>query len=439
MNDSWITPPFGNNCAYSASDDDYVGIVHPDNWFVTPGLSIEHPKALLSFYVQAALEESFAEVYQVSVSTRSDRDTTFFSPIYEDTLSSADLHHVVLPLEGYKGEVLNIAFRHYNCSGQYRLLLDSVHVYYPELFEVTATVNPEEAGTVAGAGEYIMEEEVLLTATGNEGWKFNGWYQGEELVSTENPYRFECEGDAQYEARFEEASYVVALSAGEGGNVNPTGEQIVKHGADLAVTITANKGWQISDVLVDGVSVGAVNTYTFETVTANHTLEARFEQITYTITLNAGEGGTVSPSGTQTVRHGEDLAVTITPEEGYVVEDVLVDGASVGAVEAYTFEKVTTDHSLEASFKPDAANEAGETAALEVYPNPYTEELHVASALPMARIRFVDLHGNEAARYELNGSTKADLRPALPEGLYLLMVEYTNGQNAVRRIVKSGK
>ena len=361
----YVTAPFGQGCAYSASLDDDLGAVHPDNWFVTPGLSIEHPKAWLSFYVQAADRQYFAESYSVLVSTRSDKDTAFFTPIYADTLTSDSLQHVVLSLDGYKGEVINIAFRHHNCTDNYRLLLDSVHVYYPELFEVTATVNPEEAGTVAGTGEYIMEEEVLLAATGNEGWTFSGWYQDGSLASTENPYRFECDGDAQY--------------------------------------------------------------------------EARFEQITYTITLNAGEGGTVSPSGTQTVRHGEDLAVTITPEEGYVVEGVLVDGASVGAVEAYTFEKVTADHSLEASFKPDAANEAGEMAVLEVYPNPYTEELHVSSALPMERIRFVDLHGKEAARYEIGGGTKAALRPALPEGLYLLMVEYANGQNAVCRIVKTSR
>ena len=434
-----ITAPFGESCVYSASMDDELGAVNPDNWFVTPGLAITHPKAWLSFYVQAADPEYFAESYQVLVSTRSDRDTAFFTPVYADTLESDKLQHVVLPLDGYKGEVLNIAFRHFNCTDNFRLLLDSVHVYYPELFEVTATVNPENAGTVEGIGEYIMDEEVVLMAVGNEGWKFSGWYQGRELVSTENPYRFDCEGDAQYEARFEEASYIVTLSAGEGGTVSPSGEQSVKHGADLAVNITANEGWQIADVLVDGVSVGAVATYTFEAVTANHTLEARFEEITYTITLNAGEGGSVNPSGEQQVKAGEDLAVAITANEGFVIEDVLVDGQSVGALESYTFEAVTADHSLEATFKPDVANESEDKAGLHVYPNPYAEDLHIESAAPMERIRILDLQGRETVRYELNGQRVAILRPVLPEGLYLLMVEHVNGQVTVQRIVKSEK
>ena len=360
-----IKPIFGKNSIFSASFDDNMGPVTPDNWFVTPGLAITHPKAWLSFYVQAADATDFKEAYQILVSTRSDRDTAFFTPVYADTLESDELQHVVLPLDGYKGEVLNIAFRHFNCSGQYRLLLDSVHVYYPELFEVTATVNPTEAGTVEGIGEYILDEEVVLMAVGNEGWKFSGWYQGGDLVSTENPYRFDCEGDAQYEVRFEE--------------------------------------------------------------------------ITYTITLSAGEGGTVSPSGEQSVKAGEDLAVTITANEGYVIEDVLVDGQSVGARESYTFETVTADHSLEATFKPDVANESEDKAGLHVYPNPYAEELHVESAWPMESIRILDLQGRETVRYELNGQQAVSLRPVLPEGLYLLVVEQANGQTAVHRIVKSEK
>ena len=362
---SGIEPIFGNGCAYSASMDDDLGPLEPDNWFVTPGLAITHPKAWLSFYVKASDPDYFAEAYQVLISTRSDRDTTLFSQLYADTLASEELQHVVLPLDGYKGEVLNIAFRHANCTDMARLLLDSVHVYYPDLFNITANVNPENAGTVEGAGEYILEEEVILTAIGNEGWKFTGWYEGENLVSTENPYRFECEGDAKYEARFEEVSY--------------------------------------------------------------------------TITLSSGEGGTVSPSGEQSVKHGADLAVTITADAGYVIEDVLVDGESVGAVESYTFEEVESDHSLEASFKPDVANERLQAASLHVYPNPWARELHIESSLPMESLRVVDLQGREVAFYDLNGKEKASIRPALAKGLYLLIVEYVEGQTSVQRIVKSEK
>ena len=53
----------------------------------------------------------------------------------------------------------------------------------------------------------------------------------------------------------------------------------------------------MADVLVDGVSVGAVTSYTFTDVTADHTIEATFAINTYTITASAGANGTISPTG----------------------------------------------------------------------------------------------------------------------------------------------
>lgn len=69
-----------------------------------------------------------------------------------------------------------------------------------------------------------------------------------------------------------------------------------------------------------------------------------------TITATAGDNGSISPSGAVVVEYGADQEFTITPDTGYQVEDVLVDGASVGAVTSYTFEDVTADHTIHATF-----------------------------------------------------------------------------------------
>lgn len=71
----------------------------------------------------------------------------------------------------------------------------------------------------------------------------------------------------------------------------------------------------------------------------------------YTLTATAGEGGSISPSGQVGVRRNGAKTFTITPDEGYVVDDVLVDGESVGAVTEYTFEKVTKKHTIAVSFQ----------------------------------------------------------------------------------------
>ncbi len=71
----------------------------------------------------------------------------------------------------------------------------------------------------------------------------------------------------------------------------------------------------------------------------------------YTITATAGAGGSISPAGAAAVDKGADQRFAITADDGYAVQDVLVDGESVGAVTEYTFENVRSDHSIAAAFR----------------------------------------------------------------------------------------
>lgn len=66
------------------------------------------------------------------------------------------------------------------------------------------------------------------------------------------------------------------------------------------------------------------------------------------VTASAGSGGSISPSGSVSVAYGGSQTFTITPNPGYRVRDVLVDGVSVGAVKSYTFSNVQAAHTIEA-------------------------------------------------------------------------------------------
>ena len=76
----------------------------------------------------------------------------------------------------------------------------------------------------------------------------------------------------------------------------------------------------------------------------------------YTIKATAGTNGSIAPSGWTSVRDGRDQTFTITPDKGYAVAKVLVDGKSVGAVKSYTFKNVTKDHTIEAIFMKSNGN-----------------------------------------------------------------------------------
>lgn len=70
--------------------------------------------------------------------------------------------------------------------------------------------------------------------------------------------------------------YTVKATAGSHGSITPSGDVDVLHGGSQTFTIAANSGYAISNVKVDGVSIGAVKSYTFENVTENHTIEVTF-------------------------------------------------------------------------------------------------------------------------------------------------------------------
>jgi hypothetical protein len=71
----------------------------------------------------------------------------------------------------------------------------------------------------------------------------------------------------------------------------------------------------------------------------------------FSITSSSTPGGSISPSGTITVNYGDSKTFTITPDKGYKISDVKVDGKSVGAVSTYTFEKVIDNHTIEVTFE----------------------------------------------------------------------------------------
>ena len=100
----------------------------------------------------------------------------------------------------------------------------------------------------------------------------------------------------------------------------------------------------------------------------------------YTIEATAGAGGSISPSGSVSVREGRDQTFTITPDKGYAVSNVKIDGKSIGAVKSYTFENVSRTHTIEVIFvKGTASARTGDGSDL-----PLWSALLLASTLTLA-------------------------------------------------------
>ena len=100
----------------------------------------------------------------------------------------------------------------------------------------------------------------------------------------------------------------------------------------------------------------------------------------YTIKATAGSGGSISPSGNVSVREGGDQTFTITPDKGYAVSNVKIDGKRIGAVKSYTFENVRRTHTIEVIFvKGTASASTGDSSNL-----PLWSALLLASTITLA-------------------------------------------------------
>ncbi len=149
--------------------------------------------------------------------------------------------------------------------------------------------------------------------------------------------------------------YTISTAACEHGSISPAGTVVVAKGDDQAFAIIPDAACHVVDVKVDGVSIGAVSSYTFSHVTEDHTIEAVLSVDRHQIIASSGANGSITPSGTLKVDHGTSKTFVVSSSTGYHVADVRVDGISKGAITTYTFDKIENDHTIHASFEPDPA------------------------------------------------------------------------------------
>ncbi len=143
-------------------------------------------------------------------------------------------------------------------------------------------------------------------------------------------------------------TYDITVTAGANGSITP-GTGSVNCGDNPTYAIAPDACYSIADVVVDGVSQGAINSYTFTNVAAAHTIIATFVLNTYDITVTAGVNGSITP-GTGSVNCGDNATYTIAPDAGFIVSDVVADGISQGALSSFTFSNVNTNHTISAIF-----------------------------------------------------------------------------------------
>ena len=162
---------------------------------------------------------------------------------------------------------------------------------------------------------------------------------------------------------------ITISKTGNGAITNSEGTNVI---GDITVSCESNQtfsfipgaGNEIESVVIDGNSKGKISTYTFENIIADHTMVVNFQTSSFTIVATSGLNGSIDPSGNVSVDAGSSKTFTITPDSDYVIDDVLVDGSSVGNDSTYTFDNINDNHTIDASFKEQTCYEWETTLTL---------------------------------------------------------------------------
>lgn len=153
------------------------------------------------------------------------------------------------------------------------------------------------------------------------------------------------------------ATYQVNITVNDADGGTVTEGKTVNAGENMTIKATPKEGWRFVEWKENDKSVNNNQEFTIENITGDRNLVAVFEKEapkTYTVTATLSSiGGIITPTGASPVPTGSWIGYAITPDRGYRVRMVYVDGTAIGAATSYNFTDVQGDHTISAEFEPD--------------------------------------------------------------------------------------
>ena len=229
--------------------------------------------------------------------------------------------------------------------------------------------------------------------------------------------------------------YTITATAGENGAISPAGEKEYAEGETAVYTFTPNSGYEVDEVLVDDTPVDFENNkYTFVAVDKDYTIHVTFKMLPtnyYKITATAGENGAISPDGEIEYEEGEAAEYTFIPDEGYEVDEVLVNGDTVDFENnSYTFETVDKDYTIHVTFKLIESIKDVNGVSIRITPNPMSEVLFITGMYD--KLEIFSVSGQILTTVHNQKSVNVS---HFSKGIYFVKIQ-ANGQTCTFKVVK---
>ncbi|MCX8480840.1 MAG: hypothetical protein ORN58_02875, partial [Sediminibacterium sp.] len=139
--------------------------------------------------------------------------------------------------------------------------------------------------------------------------------------------------------------------AGIGGSISPEGIKSVNSGESQEFIISPNIGYLIDSIFVNDTLQTTSNRIVLSNIVANKTLYVKFKKISYTISVSAGNFGTISSLGTSIVSYGDMPTFNITPNNGYILDSLIVNGIKINNnTNVFTLDSVKINQTIRVTF-----------------------------------------------------------------------------------------
>ncbi len=241
---------------------------------------------------------------------------------------------------------------------------------------VSINMNRDNGGRVTGGGTIAYGGSMALSAEPASGFIFSGWQENGNIISRDQNFQLtNVTTDRKITACFDENKKQVVLAVSPSDMGQAKGQGSYAAGSDVKVTASAYRGYQFVNWTLNGNVVSTEPEYTISRIDQDYCLTANFmKQQAKTYEMNAAVetgNGQIYPAGKVMVPEDGTLVYTITPQNGYKISGVTVNGQAVGAVTSYTFTKINAGHTIKASFvqKENAVNSAA-TPSPKASPSP---------------------------------------------------------------------
>ena len=300
-------------------------------------------------------------------------------------------------------------------------------------YEVTATANPSNGGTVEGGGTYNYGASCTVTATAATGYTFAGWTENGNEVSNNATYTFTVTGERNLVANFDLISHVITATADpvEGGTVEGAGTY--NHFFRCTLTATPSIGYTFVNWTKDGEMVSTDAVYSFY-VMEDAEYVANFTQSKYLVTATTDPDDTGDIQGAGFYLYGETCTLTVIPHENYKFMNWTLNGQVVSDEASISF-TVTEDVFYVAHLESTEGVEEHNNIAVSVFPNPAKDKLTIETSEPVKMLEIYTINGSLVGK-QRTYSDKIEINvEGFAIGTYMIRLT-TDSTVLIRKFVK---